>query len=154
MPMRIAKPSKEDIDLACTISSTLDAIDAGTFPQNDDDEEAIEFDANNPEDLRKFYAMIMATFRSRPSGLSRVVMGMDTLMFNNNINPATPHLALHPDLKRLDKPAPGLLESMALRYRHDFGLLTAEEQRPILRSMEQLWEEVAGKGYYSYPDPG
>lgn len=57
------------------------------------------------------------------------------------------------------EPDPALLESMALRYRHDFGLVrntdspigggvTPEEREAILRQMRQLWEEVVGLGFY------
>lgn len=42
----------------------------------------------------------------------------------------------------------GLLASMALRYRHDFGILPADEQRTIMAIMRQIHEEVVGKGFY------
>lgn len=45
-------------------------------------------------------------------------------------------------------PDPALLESMAMRYRHDFGLLDSKHQAAILVTMRQLWEEVAGVGFY------
>jgi hypothetical protein len=45
-------------------------------------------------------------------------------------------------------PDPALLESMAMRYRHDFGLLDSKHQAAILVTMRQLWEEVAGLGFY------
>jgi hypothetical protein len=44
---------------------------------------------------------------------------------------------------------PKLIESMALRYRHDFGLITDENEKNIIRNkMCQLWEEVVGLGFY------
>jgi hypothetical protein len=46
------------------------------------------------------------------------------------------------------RPDPRLLRSMAVRYRHDFGLLGEREQASILVTMEQLWEEVVGLGFY------
>jgi len=46
------------------------------------------------------------------------------------------------------QPDPALLESMAMRYRHDFGLLDSKHQAAILVTMRQLWEEVAGVGFY------
>lgn len=46
------------------------------------------------------------------------------------------------------EPDPALLESMAMRYRHDFGLLDSKHQAAILVTMRQLWEEVAGLGFY------
>ena len=53
-----------------------------------------------------------------------------------------------------DKPSQALLESMALRFDHAFGLLKEEDQerKTILIIMRQLWEEVAGLGYYDGPD--
>jgi hypothetical protein len=46
------------------------------------------------------------------------------------------------------QPDPALLESMAMRYRHDFGLLDSKHQAAILVTMRQLWEEVVGVGFY------
>ena len=37
---------------------------------------------------------------------------------------------------------------MAMRYRHDFGLLSKEEQDTIRTTMKQIWEEVVGLGFY------
>jgi hypothetical protein len=48
-------------------------------------------------------------------------------------------------------PDPALLESMAMRYRHDFGLLDSKHQAAILVTMRQLWEEVVGVGFYRPP---
>lgn len=46
------------------------------------------------------------------------------------------------------EPDPTLLRSMAMRYRHDFGLLDPKHQAAILVQMRQLWEEVVGLGFY------
>jgi hypothetical protein len=43
---------------------------------------------------------------------------------------------------------PKLIDSMALRYRHDFGLLEENEKESIRTTMKQLWEEVVGNGFY------
>jgi hypothetical protein len=53
---------------------------------------------------------------------------------------------------------------MAMRYRHDFGLLkdeddtspmscgmTPHEREHVLSLMAQLYEEVAGHGYFHWP---
>jgi hypothetical protein len=62
-----------------------------------------------------------------------------------------------------DPPA-GLLISMAMRYRHDFGLrksqssgpltcgVTDDERQAILATMRQLYEEVSGHGFYQWND--
>ena len=49
------------------------------------------------------------------------------------------------------EPDQALLQSMAMRYRHDFGLLDSKHQAAILVTMRQLWEEVAGLGFYRPP---
>lgn len=50
-------------------------------------------------------------------------------------------------------PSDALLKSMALRYDHGFGLLTDDRRREgILSIMRQLWEEVAGVGFYRGDD--
>lgn len=43
----------------------------------------------------------------------------------------------------------GLLVSMALRSRHDFGLISLDHRRNYLVCMRQLHEEVVGTGFYS-----
>lgn len=45
-------------------------------------------------------------------------------------------------------PDPKLIESMALRYRHDFGFLDEPQKEAIRTTMKQLWEEVVGLGFY------
>lgn len=61
-----------------------------------------------------------------------------------------------------EAPPESLLYSMALRYRHDFGLekpegagalqagCTPSERAAILATMRQLYEEVAGHGFYRW----
>jgi len=46
------------------------------------------------------------------------------------------------------KPDPKLIDSMAMRYRHDFGLLNETQKDSIRVTMTQLWEEVVGLGFY------
>jgi len=45
-------------------------------------------------------------------------------------------------------PDPKLIDSMAMRYRHDFGLLEEPQKESIRTTMKQLWEEVVGLGFY------
>lgn len=44
------------------------------------------------------------------------------------------------------KPDPKVIESMAFRYRHDFGLLPEDQKRSIRGLMTQLWEEAVIRG--------
>ena len=46
------------------------------------------------------------------------------------------------------KPDPKLIDSMAMRYRHDFGFLDQTQKDSIRVTMTQLWEEVVGLGFY------
>lgn len=59
-------------------------------------------------------------------------------------------------------PSRGVLWSMALRYRHDFGIdkdpedgfssgCTFEERESILKLMAKLYEEATGQGFYKHP---
>ena len=50
--------------------------------------------------------------------------------------------------KQTPTPDPKLIDSMAMRYRHDFGLLTDSEKESIRITMKQIWEETAGLGFY------
>jgi hypothetical protein len=50
------------------------------------------------------------------------------------------------------QPDPALIESMCMRYRHDWGLLDDEQTKEATRTtMRQLWEEVVGLGFYKAP---
>lgn len=42
------------------------------------------------------------------------------------------------------------IESMAMRYRHDFPLLDADYQEGIKTQMRQLYEEAVGLGFYRH----
>jgi len=61
------------------------------------------------------------------------------------------------------EPPAGLLYSMAMRYRHDFGMdhddsspmaagFTKAEREATLATMRQLYEEVAGHGFFKHPE--
>lgn len=59
------------------------------------------------------------------------------------------------------EPPPGLIDSMCMRFRHDFGLtkqpgelssgLTDSERDALRRQMRQLYDEVAGTGFFRWP---
>jgi hypothetical protein len=49
-------------------------------------------------------------------------------------------------------PDPKLIDSMCMRYRHDFGIINDEAEKHYYRvTMTQLWEEVVGLGFYNGP---
>jgi hypothetical protein len=52
------------------------------------------------------------------------------------------------ETKPKPQPDPQLIDSMAMRYRHDFGFLDEKHKESIRITMKQLWEEVVGLGFY------
>lgn len=46
------------------------------------------------------------------------------------------------------EPDPALLASMAMRRRHDFGLLPQKDREYMVHEMSQVHEEVVGRGFY------
>jgi hypothetical protein len=52
------------------------------------------------------------------------------------------------ETKPKPQPDPQLIDSMAMRYRHDFGFLDEKHKESIRTTMKQLWEEVVGLGFY------
>ena len=47
-------------------------------------------------------------------------------------------------------PPVGLLESMAMRSNHAFGLLEESEKKVHLTTMKQIYEECSGHGFYKW----
>jgi antitoxin component YwqK of YwqJK toxin-antitoxin module len=52
------------------------------------------------------------------------------------------------ETKPKPQPDPQLIDSMAMRYTHDFGFLDEKHKESIRITMKQLWEEVVGLGFY------
>jgi len=52
------------------------------------------------------------------------------------------------ETKPKPQPDPQLIDSMAMRYSHDFGFLDEKYKESIRTTMKQLWEEVVGLGFY------
>jgi hypothetical protein len=65
-----------------------------------------------------------------------------------NNSPILEGVDLLPPIEDDVKLDPKLIDSMAMRYRHDFGLLDKQHKDSIRTTMVQLWEEVVGKGFY------
>lgn len=100
--MKMAKPSKRDIDAAGEMLGLLHAIDRGNYPARDDEEDAPDrFDEDDPDHLRAFYDAVMATLASGPGWPGRVIGGMCyVIMYDKNeiIDPASDVIELHPKL--------------------------------------------------------
>jgi hypothetical protein len=55
----------------------------------------------------------------------------------------------HKMIEKVNQPDPKLIDSMCLRYRHDFLLIQDKDVKDGLRiTMKQIWEEVVGLGFY------
>lgn len=54
------------------------------------------------------------------------------------------------------EPTPEHIDSVALRYRHDFGLMESHERDNVRRFARQMYEECIGEGFYKIaaPQPG
>ncbi len=52
-----------------------------------------------------------------------------------------------------EEPSPDHLESIAMRSRHDFGLLTAIQRAAELAGARQMYQECTGQGFYKIPMP-
>lgn len=55
---------------------------------------------------------------------------------------------LRATLRRVLEPTTSCIDSMAFRFRHDFGLLSHAEQEAVRRQMRQLHEEATGRGFH------
>ncbi|WP_262351233.1 hypothetical protein [Klebsiella oxytoca] len=50
-------------------------------------------------------------------------------------------------------PSPAHLNSIAMRYRHDFYLLNDAQKDSALATARQMYEECSGQGFYTLPAP-
>ncbi len=50
-------------------------------------------------------------------------------------------------------PSQSHLNSIAMRYRHDFYLLPDTQRESVLSTARQMYEECSGQGFYSIPKP-
>lgn len=50
-------------------------------------------------------------------------------------------------------PSQSHLNSIAMRYRHDFYLLPDNQRESVLSTARQMYEECSGQGFYSIPKP-
>lgn len=96
MPMKVAKPSKEDLDMSMELTNFLEQLDRGFLPDVmcDSDEEIIYYDEGKHavDVVRKLQEIV------RKGSLFRVCFGMSTLMNPHNeiVDPRADTLELHP----------------------------------------------------------
>lgn len=100
-------------------------------------------------------------FNEAPADVSMVEAG-DRLLRAAQLLNLLALAATKAEAKPLTEPTPGLLMSMAMRYDHGLGMPGfydsefyksqgphAQRVESTLRIMRQLWEEVAGQGFYA-----
>lgn len=95
--LRMAKASTEDIDAAMELASILHAISKNYYPTaNNEETEATPtfFDEHDTDHLKHLYDLLAPV--AEQGGLFRVVMGMDTILRNDILDPDDDCLKLHP----------------------------------------------------------
>lgn len=97
--IRMAKATMTDIDGAMDLCGIVDALDRGYYPvigEQVDEDAPTFFDQHDVEHLRHLHTLLQSIADRRDVSLFRVVMGMDTILRNDIINPDVDHLAIHP----------------------------------------------------------
>lgn len=152
IPIRMAKPDQDDINAAFNIAVILSNLHSGYhIPRNEQDEEGPTwFDEDDKEHLAALHHRLKVEIEKSPGGLFRVVGSMDVIMRHDTLDPDKDYVALHPRLERTipAEPPLELLVSMAVRFDHGFGLLSHRTQQMRIGQMRQLYEEIAGTGFF------
>ena len=140
--LRMAKASLEDIAGGFDLAAILDAIDKGEYPSyfaTPEDRDAAEesgiptfFDADDFDHLQHLHRLLMDLLqRRRGFSLWRVVMGMDTILRNDILDPDDDCLAIHPKFAAENK-----------RLRDALAALVGSGDVAELRSMELALREL------------
>jgi hypothetical protein len=115
--MRVARADKEDLEAAFDLYKLLDAIESGSFPPGDDEDDGEwnDFDERNRDDLLKFYETCMAIFSRHPSWFMRVLFAASCALDERNklFDPAQDHLAHHPSIIETAKQRDELINALA-----------------------------------------
>lgn len=106
--MKMAKPSRRDLDAGIDLLGILQAID-GRFggPWSTDGPESIndlegEFDCDDASHLQALYNSLAKLLRTAPGFAGRVIFGMcGVICYEENqfLDPGVDHLELHPDVR-------------------------------------------------------
>ena len=96
--IRMAKATMTDIDGAMDLCGIVDAVHRGYYPTiGDQDEDAPTFfDKHDVEHLCHLHSLLQSIADRREVSLFRVVMGMDTILRNDILDPDDDCLAIHP----------------------------------------------------------
>lgn len=145
--MKMAKATEEDMKAALLLLGILEDVDAGKFPRRtklhgftDPD----DFNEEDPDHLRAFHDRVMTCVKMRPSGISRVIWGFQTILDNNILDPDKDVLELHPRLNSL-KDATGQLIDLTTVKDNSFLLvrgLSPENTEPALKALHQTLQSM------------
>ncbi|PIG07816.1 hypothetical protein [Comamonas sp. 26] len=101
--MRMAKPSKRDIEAAGDLLSLLNDLSRGYYPWERHEEDGPSyFDLDDRKHLRRLYDSLETLLDSAPGFPMRVIGGMCYVICwdkNQILDPADDCLELHPDLR-------------------------------------------------------
>lgn len=122
--LQMAKASPDDLAGGFDLAVILDALDKGYYPSyfaTPEDREAAEqagiptfFDYDDMDHLRHLHELLVDLLRRRPGfSLWRVVMGMDTILRNDILDPDADHLAIHPKFEVVAKERQQLRDALA-----------------------------------------
>jgi hypothetical protein len=106
------------------------------------DDSEIKYDDHFIDEYKMLY-MLKTESTEKYKSVKKVISHLPL-----NEAPILEGVPLLPPLEDEVEPDPKLIDSMAMRYRHDFGLLDKQHKDSIRTTMIQLWEEVVGKGFY------
>jgi len=96
--IRMAKATTKDIDGAMDLCGIVEALDRGYYPGIGEPGEDTPtfFDQHDVEHLRHLHTLLQSIADRRDVSLFRVVMGMDTILRNDILDPGDDCLALNP----------------------------------------------------------
>lgn len=113
--IRMAKATMTDIDGAMDLCGIVDALDRGDYPciGEPGEDGPTFFDQHDVDHLRHLHTLLQSIADRRDVSLFRVVMGMDTILRNDILDPNVDHLAIHPkfaaETKRLRDALAGIV---------------------------------------------
>lgn len=112
--MKMAMASERDLEMANDLAGMLDSFAKGYFPlpKGSEDDEAKEFDLDDPYDCIKAMDMLLEKFCE--ASLFRVTFGMMVMLDPRNemVDPALSYLEHHPEAKHARESRDGLINAL------------------------------------------
>ena len=94
--MKMAKATTSDMEIIGELVGILNTVIYHGFSPDGSDE---MFDKNSLEDLKLFYDKISECMEAAPGGLNRIVLGYNTILDNDLVDPDKDYLDFHPRIK-------------------------------------------------------